>query len=105
MLENSSQIAEFFAALASAGTLLSFLLDGEKAIRKFAIISSVFFIVYGALVPSLSLVVLNVILIGVHSYKLYKLHKSSKYLQARLKTVFTYDNRQIHTISKEEINK
>jgi uncharacterized protein with PQ loop repeat len=96
---------EALGILAMLVTLFSFLLNGEKKIRRVNIIGSALFVIYGILINSISVGLLNFCLILVHMYKLYKLEKSSRYLEARLKTVFTHDNRQIHTISKEEIHK
>lgn len=65
-------MVEILGVLASVFVLLSFILTGEKKIRLGNIIGAVLFVVYGVLINSLSVWMLNGILIAVHIYYLVK---------------------------------
>lgn len=102
MLQTLVTYAEVVGVFAMIFTLLSFCFSGEKNIRRLNIISAALFSVYGLFISSVSICVLNIILVVIHAYKLYLLNKRAKILESRLKTVFTFDNKQIHTINKED---
>lgn len=53
--------------------LIGFLTNGEKKIRLFDMAGAILFIIYGALIGSLSNILLNGILVIVHVIKLRKL--------------------------------
>lgn len=58
-----------------AGTLvilIGFLSDREKVIRGFDMAGSILFIIYGAMIGSLSTILLNSVLVLVHTYKFYR---------------------------------
>lgn len=63
---------EVLGILASCFVLASFVLRGEKKIRLVNIIGATAFVVYGALINSISVWLLNGILILVHIYYLIK---------------------------------
>ncbi|MCV2232137.1 YgjV family protein [Paracholeplasma manati] len=63
-------IVEIFGVTAGALVLISFLMKGERNIRLINIIGSVIFIVYGVMIGSLSVTLLNVGLTLVHIVKL-----------------------------------
>lgn len=52
--------------------LIGFLSDKERIIRGFDMAGCVLFVVYGAMIGSLSTILLNTILIFVHTYKFYR---------------------------------
>ena len=58
-----------------AGTLvilIGFLSDREKIIRGFDMAGAILFIIYGAMIGSLSTILLNSVLVLVHTYKFYR---------------------------------
>lgn len=58
-----------------AGTLvilIGFLSDREKVIRGFDTAGSMLFVIYVAMIGSLSTILLNSVLILVHTYKFYR---------------------------------
>lgn len=63
-------IVEIFGVTAGALVLISFLMKGERNIRLINIVGSVIFIVYGVMIGSLSVTLLNVGLTLVHIVKL-----------------------------------
>lgn len=52
--------------------LIGFLSDKEKVIRGFDMAGSILFVLYGVTIHSLSTILLNSILILVHTYKFYR---------------------------------
>lgn len=52
--------------------LIGFLSDKEKVIRGFDLAGSFLFVIYGAAIGSLSTILLNSVLILVHTYKFYR---------------------------------
>lgn len=65
-------LIEATGVLAGALVLLSFLMRGERKIRFINIIGATIFIVYGILIGSLSVTLLNIGLVLVHIYYLSK---------------------------------
>lgn len=63
-------IVELFGILAGTLVLISFLMKGERQIRFINIIGCVIFVVYGIMINSVSVVLLNVGLTLVHIVKL-----------------------------------
>jgi hypothetical protein len=63
-------IIEIFGVSAGLLVLISFLMKGERKIRYINIIGSLIFIIYGVLIGSLSVTLLNVGLTLVHIVKL-----------------------------------
>ena len=63
-------IVELFGILAGTLVLISFLMKSERQIRFINIIGCVIFVVYGIMISSVSVVVLNVGLTLVHIVKL-----------------------------------
>lgn len=66
--------------LGIAGTLIiltGFLSDREKVIRGFDMAGSILFVLYGVSIGSISTVLLNSVLILVHSYKFVRGRKLS----------------------------
>lgn len=65
-------LIEIIGVLAGALVLISFLMKGERKIRLVNIVGATTFIVYGILISSLSVTLLNVGLVLVHIYYLTK---------------------------------
>ncbi len=63
-------IVELFGILAGTLVLISFLMKSERQIRFINIIGCVIFVVYGIMISSVSVVLLNVGLTLVHIVKL-----------------------------------
>ena len=63
---------EFLGILTTLLVLVSFLFSKEKNIRIINIIGALLFVLYGASINSFSIWVLNLMLIIVHLYKLYR---------------------------------
>ena len=70
MLLRSPAVIEIFGVSAGLLVLISFLMKGERKIRYINIIGSLIFIIYGVLIGSLSVTLLNVGLTLVHIVKL-----------------------------------
>nr|DAO33630.1 MAG TPA: inner membrane protein [Caudoviricetes sp.] len=64
---------ELIGLLATLFVLVSFLQKSEIGIRKFNIIGASLFIIYGILISSISVWLLNAILLGVHIKRLKEL--------------------------------
>lgn len=67
---------EAIGILATLFVLGSFLVDGEKKIRRINIFGAILFVVYGVLIGALSVWLLNSALLVIHIYKLRKLKES-----------------------------
>lgn len=52
--------------------LIGFLSDREKVIRGFDMAGAILFVIYGLTIGSLSTILLNTVLILVHTYKFYR---------------------------------
>ena len=66
------QNIEWVGVAASLLVLCSFLLKGEKQIRRVNILGALTFVIYGILIKAFSVYVLNGALILIHIYKLNK---------------------------------
>lgn len=64
---------ELIGLLATLFVLISFLQKSEVGIRKFNIVGASLFIIYGILISSISVWLLNAILLGVHIKRLKEL--------------------------------
>lgn len=64
---------ELIGLLATLFVLVSFLQKSEIGIRKFNIVGASLFIIYGILISSISVWLLNAILLGVHIKRLKEL--------------------------------
>lgn len=52
--------------------LIGFCSDEERIIRIFDLAGSILFIIYGAVIGSISTILLNSVLVLVHTYKFYR---------------------------------
>ena len=64
---------ELIGLLATLFVLISFLQKSETGIRKFNIVGASLFIIYGILISSISVWLLNAILLGIHIKRLKEL--------------------------------
>lgn len=64
---------EALGIMASVIVLMSFVINGEKRIRAVNIIGASMFVIYGLIIGSFSVWMLNGVLIGVHLYYLSKI--------------------------------
>lgn len=69
---------EAIGLAATTFVLLSFLMKQVKAIRLINIIGATLFVIYGLLIGSVSVWLMNGILISVHIYYLSKIKKSEE---------------------------
>lgn len=67
---------EFIGIIATMLILVGFLSNSEKKIRLFDMAGAILFILYGALIGSLSNILLNGILVIIHIIKLRRLNHS-----------------------------
>lgn len=63
---------EIFGFIADVFIVLSFLFNDVSKIRSFNILGSIIFIVYGCLLGAPSVVILNIIMIAINTYKIIK---------------------------------
>lgn len=68
-------MVEIIGLVASVLVAASFFMNGETFIRAVNIIGSVVFVIYGMLISSLSVMLLNTISIAVNTVKIYNLKK------------------------------
>ena len=66
---------EILGITATLFVLASFIVKGEKRIRSINIFGALLFVIYGALLPSFSTMLLNAALIFIHIYHLFKKKK------------------------------
>lgn len=67
---------EILGIIATLFIILAFTLDDKNNIRKIDIIGAILFIIYGILINSISVTLLNSILLIINIYKLYKDNKN-----------------------------
>lgn len=65
-------LVEALGVTATLFILLAFSMNDKRAIRLFDSLGAVLFVVYGLLIHSFSVWLLNFILILINSYKMYK---------------------------------
>ena len=64
---------EIIGTLGSLFVIGAFALKGEKRIRIFDCIGAALFVIYGFLINSFSNILLNIVLLAVNAYHLYRL--------------------------------
>lgn len=69
---------ELIGLIATLFVLISFLQKSEINIRKFNIVGAILFVIYGFLISSISVWLLNGILLGVHIKRLKELYNEKK---------------------------
>lgn len=67
---------EIIGIIATLCVLASFVLNGESKIRVVNIVGAIIFVIYGLLIRSISVWLLNGALIFIHLYKLCKSRRS-----------------------------
>ncbi len=70
LMDLDPAIVEIIGVLASALVLVSFLMKGERKIRFINIVGCVIFVIYGIMISSVSVTLMNVALTLVHIVKL-----------------------------------
>lgn len=68
-------MVEIIGLIASVLVAASFFMNGEKSIRAVNMIGAAVFVIYGALIGSISVVFLNALSIIVNLVKIYKMKK------------------------------
>ena len=53
--------------------IVSFLVNDIKTLRTFSLIGAILWVVYGFVIQSSSIVFLNLVIVGIQIYKLYKI--------------------------------
>lgn len=76
MSDLPSVVIEIFGILAGVLVLVSFLMKGEMKIRIINIFGASIFIVYGVLLDSVSVTLLNIGLVLVHIVKIAQMRKN-----------------------------
>lgn len=71
-------MSELIGLIATLFVLISFLQKSEINIRKFNIVGASLFVIYGFLISSISVWLLNGILLGVHIKRLKELYNEKK---------------------------
>lgn len=71
-------MTEVVGIIASILIVASFLVTGEKSVRAFNMVGSAVFVVYGALIGSFSIPILNLLSIIINAIKIYKINKEEK---------------------------
>lgn len=66
---------EIIGILGTMFIIIAFILNGELKIRIFDLIGAILFVIYGITINSFSTILLNVILILIQVYKIYKLRE------------------------------
>lgn len=68
-------LVEVIGIIATIAIIIAFTTKGELKIRVIDTIGAVIFVVYGVLIQSLSVILLNVVLIGIQLYHINRLKK------------------------------
>ena len=66
--------------VATCVIILSFLVNDIKLLRGLNLVGALLWCIYGFIVGTSSILVLNLVIVGIQSYKLYQLWKISKKL-------------------------
>lgn len=74
-LEMFKDPVEYFGLIAGVIVVISFMMKGEIKMRAVNFVGAVLFIIYGFLIGSISVVLLNFILASVQVYKVIKIGK------------------------------
>jgi uncharacterized protein with PQ loop repeat len=64
---------EILGWVATLVIIVSFLVNDIKTLRTFSLIGAILWIIYGFVIQSSSIVFLNLVIIGIQIYKLYKI--------------------------------
>lgn len=86
-------VVNFVGGMAVFFLLLSLVMSDAVCLRIGLIISSVWFIIYGALISSYELIITAVMMGVINSWKLYEL--LNRRFTKKVERFFTYDNQQI----------
>lgn len=64
---------EILGWVATLIIIVSFLVNDIKTLRTFSLIGAILWIIYGFVIQSSSIVFLNLVIVGIQIYKLYKI--------------------------------
>lgn len=64
---------EILGWVATLIIIISFLVNDIKTLRTFSLIGAILWVVYGFVIQSSSIVFLNLVIVGIQIYKLYKI--------------------------------
>ncbi|ASV44042.1 hypothetical protein PBI_SCTP2_27 [Salicola phage SCTP-2] len=74
----STILIETLGLIASILIIISFLSNDVSFIRKVNLVGCILFLAYGLLIVSISIILINIILFGIHMYKLAKVIRDKK---------------------------
>ena len=64
---------EILGWVATLVIIVSFLVNDIKTLRTFSLIGAILWVIYGFVIQSSSIIFLNLVIIGIQIYKLYKI--------------------------------
>ena len=64
---------EILGWVATLVIIVSFLVNDIKTLRTFSLIGAILWVIYGFAIQSSSIVFLNLVIVGIQIYKLYKI--------------------------------
>ena len=64
---------EILGWVATLVIIISFLVNDIKTLRTFSLIGAILWVIYGFVIQSSSIVFLNLVIVGIQIYKLYKI--------------------------------
>jgi len=64
---------EILGWVATLIIIVSFLVNDIKTLRMFSLIGAILWVIYGFVIQSSSIVFLNLVIVGIQIYKLYKI--------------------------------
>lgn len=64
---------EILGWVATLIIIVSFLVNDIKTLRTFSLIGAILWVIYGFVIQSSSIVFLNLVIVGIQIYKLYKI--------------------------------
>ena len=64
---------EILGWVATLIIIISFLVNDIKTLRTFSLIGAILWVIYGFVIQSSSIVFLNLVIVGIQIYKLYKI--------------------------------
>lgn len=64
---------EILGWVATLVIIVSFLVNDIKTLRTFSLIGAILWVIYGFVIQSSSIVFLNLVIVGIQVYKLYKI--------------------------------
>lgn len=97
-------MTEYIGLAGTILTLIAFTRKGEFQIRAISLVGNSIFLVYGFLIHGLSVIALNVILIGLNIYRLHRLSKGKAEVQSKYDVFLICPVRNATDEQKERMN-